>query len=86
MTSLFGDFSPNSHDDGSMNSTTSKGGGPGVMSPLSPYLNFDPHYIPKMQPDFLYPDENYKAHTTKRTSVALPQIGASCIVGAGRFN
>lgn len=50
---------------------------------LSPYLNFDPHYIPKMQPEFLYPDESHMASTARRSNVALPIIGMSFMTGSG---
>ncbi|XP_026490422.1 mitochondrial import inner membrane translocase subunit Tim23 [Vanessa tameamea] len=50
---------------------------------LSPYLNFDPHYIPKMQPEFLYPDESHMASTARRSNVALPIIGMSFMSGSG---
>ncbi|CAB3249645.1 unnamed protein product [Arctia plantaginis] len=50
---------------------------------LSPYLNFDPHYIPKMQPEFLYPDDSHMASTARRSNVALPIIGMSFMTGSG---
>ncbi|CAH0717773.1 unnamed protein product, partial [Brenthis ino] len=50
---------------------------------LSPYLNFDPNYIPKMQPEFLYPDESHMASTARRSNVALPIIGMSFMTGSG---
>lgn len=50
---------------------------------LSPYLQFDPQTVGRMQPEFIYPDESHKAQTARRTAVALPQVGASCIIGAG---
>lgn len=50
---------------------------------LSPYLNFDPNYIPKVQPEFLYPDESHMASTARRSNVALPIIGMSFITGSG---
>ena len=51
---------------------------------LSPYLNFDPNYIPKVQPEFLYPDESHMASTARRSNVALPIIGMSFITGSGK--
>lgn len=55
---------------------------------LSPYLNFDPHYIPKVQPEFLYLDDNHMASTARRSNVALPIIGMSFMTGSGiyRYN
>ncbi|CAH2057126.1 unnamed protein product, partial [Iphiclides podalirius] len=50
---------------------------------LSPYLNFDPHYIPKMQPEFIYPDDSHMASTARRSNVALPIIGMSFMTGSG---
>lgn len=50
---------------------------------LSPYLNFDPNYIPKMQPEFLYPDDSHMASTARRSNVALPIIGMSFMTGSG---
>ncbi|CAH2237686.1 mitochondrial import inner membrane translocase subunit Tim23 [Pararge aegeria] len=50
---------------------------------LSPYLNFDPNYIPKMQPEFLYPDESHMSSTARRSNVALPIIGMSFMTGSG---
>lgn len=52
-------------------------------SSLSPYLNFDPHIIPKMQPEFLYPDDSHMASTARRSNVALPIIGMSFMTGSG---
>lgn len=51
---------------------------------LSPYLNFDPNYIPKMQPEFLYPDESHMSSTARRSNVALPIIGMSFMTGSGK--
>ncbi|XP_072948341.1 mitochondrial import inner membrane translocase subunit Tim23 [Epargyreus clarus] len=50
---------------------------------LSPYLNFDPNYIPKMQPEFIYPDDSHMASTARRSNVALPIIGMSFMTGSG---
>lgn len=52
---------------------------------LSPYLNFDPSYIPKVQPEFLYPDDSHMASTARRSNVALPIIGMSFMTGSGKL-
>ncbi|XP_011566129.1 mitochondrial import inner membrane translocase subunit Tim23 [Plutella xylostella] len=73
--SLFGDILPlGKHEE-----KQSQGSGAG----LSPYLNFDPNYIPKMQPEFLYPDDSHMATTARRSNVALPIIGMSFMTGSG---
>lgn len=56
----------------------------GAGASLSPYLNFDPNYIPKMQPEFIYPDDSHMATTARRSNVALPIIGMSFMTGSGR--
>ncbi|XP_077284398.1 translocase of inner mitochondrial membrane 23 [Arctopsyche grandis] len=58
---------------------------PQLGAALSPYMQFDPNYLGsgRLQPEFIYPDERHKAQTSRRTAVALPQVGASCIAGAG---
>lgn len=74
--SLFGDILPlGKHEE-----KQSQGSGAG----LSPYLNFDPNYIPKMQPEFLYPDDSHMATTARRSNVALPIIGMSFMTGSGK--
>lgn len=73
--SLFGDILP-------IPKNEEKDHGKGGAS-LSPYLNFDPHYIPKMQPEFLYPDDSHMATTARRSNVALPIIGMSFMTGSG---
>ncbi|KAI8432683.1 hypothetical protein MSG28_013648 [Choristoneura fumiferana] len=73
--SLFGDILP-------IPKNEEKDQGKGGAS-LSPYLNFDPHYIPKMQPEFLYPDDSHMATTARRSNVALPIIGMSFMTGSG---
>lgn len=75
--SIFGDILPINKTEEKTNQATSAG--------LSPYLNFDPHYIPKMQPEFLYPDDSHMATTAKRSSVALPIIGMSFMTGSGKL-
>uniref|UniRef100_A0A2A4JUD3 Mitochondrial import inner membrane translocase subunit Tim23 n=1 Tax=Heliothis virescens TaxID=7102 RepID=A0A2A4JUD3_HELVI len=72
--SLFGDIL-------SMNKNEEKAQQAGAS--LSPYLNFDPHIIPKMQPEFLYPDDSHMASTARRSNVALPIIGMSFMTGSG---
>lgn len=52
---------------------------------LSPYLNFDPSYLSKVQPEFLYPDDSHMASTARRSNVALPIIGMSFMTGSGKL-
>lgn len=73
--SLFGDILPINKNEEKNNQASAN---------LSPYLNFDPHYIPKMQPEFLYPDDRHMASTARRSNVALPIIGMSFMTGSGR--
>lgn len=47
----------------------------------SPYLNYDPVYIPNNQPEYIFLDGNNKQRG--RFELAFGQIGASCMVGAG---
>ncbi|XP_045505132.1 mitochondrial import inner membrane translocase subunit Tim23 [Colias croceus] len=72
--SLFGDILPLNKNENKNNQASAN---------LSPYLNFDPNYIPKMQPEFLYPDESHMASTARRSNVALPIIGMSFMTGSG---
>ncbi|CAF4859521.1 mitochondrial import inner membrane translocase subunit Tim23 [Pieris rapae] len=72
--SLFGDILPINKNESQNNQASAN---------LSPYLNFDPNYIPKMQPEFLYPDESHMASTARRSNVALPIIGMSFMTGSG---
>ncbi|EZA56609.1 Mitochondrial import inner membrane translocase subunit Tim23 [Ooceraea biroi] len=51
------------------------------LAPLSPYLNFDPSYLPVSQPEFIFPAGAVKQRG--RFELAFSQIGAACIVGAG---
>lgn len=72
--SLFGDILTNKNEEKAANQAGAS---------LSPYLNFDPHIIPKMQPEFLYPDDSHMASTARRSNVALPIIGMSFMSGSG---
>lgn len=74
--SIFGDILP-------LNKNEDKKG-PGAS--FSPYLNFDPNYIPKMQSDYIYPDDSHMATTARRSNVALPIIGMSFMTGSGKIN
>jgi len=51
---------------------------PGAFS--SPYLNFDPGYLPTSQPEFIFLDGSSKQRG--RFELAFGQIGGSCMVGA----
>lgn len=51
------------------------------LAPLSPYLNFDPAYIPVHQPEFIFPEGAVKQRG--RFELAFSQIGAACIIGGG---
>ncbi|XP_066594010.1 mitochondrial import inner membrane translocase subunit Tim23 isoform X2 [Prorops nasuta] len=53
---------------------------PGLTA-LSPYLNFDPAYLPSTQPEFIFPEGAVKQRG--RFELAFSQIGAACIAGAG---
>ncbi|KAF2881837.1 hypothetical protein ILUMI_24338 [Ignelater luminosus] len=46
----------------------------------SPYLNFDPGYIPTTQPEFIFLDGSNKQRG--RFELAFGQIGGSCMIGA----
>jgi len=51
------------------------------MASLSPYLNFDPAYLPQTsQPEFIFPEGASKQRG--RFELAFSQIGTSCMVGA----
>ncbi|CAH0546101.1 unnamed protein product [Brassicogethes aeneus] len=55
---------------------------PGNFRPFaSPYLNYDPGYIPATQPEFIFLEGANKQRG--RFELAFGQIGASCMVGAG---
>lgn len=49
------------------------------LAPLSPYLNFDPSYLPS-QPEYIFPEGASKQRG--RFELAFSQIGAACILGA----
>ncbi|XP_018403630.1 PREDICTED: mitochondrial import inner membrane translocase subunit Tim23 [Cyphomyrmex costatus] len=51
------------------------------LASLSPYLNFDPSYLPVSQPEFIFPDGAMKQRG--RFELAFSQIGTACIAGAG---
>ncbi|XP_023287720.1 mitochondrial import inner membrane translocase subunit Tim23 isoform X2 [Orussus abietinus] len=51
------------------------------LAPLSPYLNFDPSYLPATQPEFIFPEGAVKQRG--RFELAFSQIGAACMLGAG---
>lgn len=54
---------------------------PSMSSPISPYLSFDPAYLPPSQPEFIFPEGAVKQRG--RFELAFSQIGAVCIAGAG---
>lgn len=48
---------------------------------ISPYLNFDPAYLPQTtQPEFIFPEGASKQRG--RFELAFSQIGTSCMIGA----
>nr|CAD7440531.1 unnamed protein product [Timema bartmani] len=51
------------------------------LAPLSPYLNFDPVYLPQSQPEFIFPEG--AGRQRGRFELAFSQIGGSCMIGAG---
>ncbi|XP_076174897.1 translocase of inner mitochondrial membrane 23 isoform X2 [Ptiloglossa arizonensis] len=51
----------------------------GLLS-LSPYLNFDPAYLPPSQPEYIFPEGVTKQRG--RFELAFSEIGAACITGA----
>lgn len=51
----------------------------GNLKHLSPYLNFDPVYLPPSQPEFIFPEGKKQRG---RFEYALGHIGGSSIVGA----
>ncbi|KAL3285159.1 hypothetical protein HHI36_019279 [Cryptolaemus montrouzieri] len=54
----------------------------GAYKPFSsPYLNYDPGYIPQTQPEFIFLDGASKQRG--RFELAFGQIGGSCMIGAG---
>ncbi|CAG0889536.1 unnamed protein product [Darwinula stevensoni] len=50
------------------------------LAPLSPYLNVDPTYIGRGQPEFIFPEG--ASHRRGRFELAFSQIGGSVMVGA----
>ncbi|KRT83821.1 hypothetical protein AMK59_3884 [Oryctes borbonicus] len=53
----------------------------GLYKPfLSPYLNYDPIYMPPSQPEYIFLDGSNKQRG--RFELAFGQIGASCMIGA----
>ncbi|XP_033226084.1 mitochondrial import inner membrane translocase subunit Tim23 isoform X2 [Belonocnema kinseyi] len=50
------------------------------LVPLSPYLNFDPTYLPPSQPEFIFPEGAVKQRG--RFELAFSHIGATCMAGA----
>lgn len=53
----------------------------GQFKPFSsPYLNFDPGYVPQTQPEFIFLDGASKQRG--RFELAFGQIGGSCMIGA----
>ncbi|CAK9821184.1 Mitochondrial import inner membrane translocase subunit Tim23 [Anthophora plagiata] len=51
------------------------------LTPLSPYLNFDPAILSPSQPEYIFPEGATKHRG--RFELAFSQIGAACIIGAG---
>ncbi|XP_043465564.1 mitochondrial import inner membrane translocase subunit Tim23 isoform X1 [Leptopilina heterotoma] len=51
-----------------------------TLMPLSPYLNFDPSYLPPSQPEFIFPEGAVKQRG--RFELAFSQIGGTCMAGA----
>ena len=50
------------------------------MFPLSPFLNFDPTYLPPSQPEFIFPEGAVKQRG--RFELAFSHIGGTCMAGA----
>lgn len=50
------------------------------ITPLSPYLNYDPRYLNISQPEFIFPEGASKQRG--RFELAFAQIGSSVMVGA----
>lgn len=50
-----------------------------AVKPISPYLNFDPQYLPSAQPEYIFPEGANKQRG--RFELAFSQIGASCMIG-----
>lgn len=47
---------------------------------LSPYLNYNPVYLPASQPEFIFPEG--ASRQRGRFELAFSQIGSSCMIGA----
>lgn len=54
---------------------------PHKITPLSPYLNYDPRFLQQAQPEFIFPEGASKQRG--RFELAFSQIGSSVMVGAG---
>ncbi|XP_017877870.1 mitochondrial import inner membrane translocase subunit Tim23 isoform X2 [Ceratina calcarata] len=50
------------------------------LAPLSPYINFDPAFLPPQQPEYIFPEGAVKQRG--RMELAFSQIGGACISGA----
>jgi len=50
------------------------------LTPLSPYLNYDPRYLQAAQPEFIFPEGAAKQRG--RFELAFSQIGSSVMIGA----
>ncbi|CRL00739.1 CLUMA_CG013995, isoform A [Clunio marinus] len=53
----------------------------GAPALSSPYLNYDPRYFQKAQPEFIFPEGASKQRG--RFELAFSQIGSSVMIGAG---
>lgn len=62
------------------NSTYGSSSGQQFKPFSSPYLNFDPGYVPQVQPEFIFLDGGSKQRG--RFELAFGQIGGSCMIGA----
>lgn len=51
------------------------------LTPISPYLNYDPRYLQQAQPEFIFPEGAAKQRG--RFELAFSQIGSSVMIGAG---
>jgi len=50
------------------------------LAPISPYLNYDPGYLPPSQPEYIFLDGTKQQRG--RFELAFGQIGGSCMLGA----
>ncbi|XP_049839761.1 mitochondrial import inner membrane translocase subunit Tim23 [Schistocerca gregaria] len=71
--SMYSDFSNKDSDLNVPGSTKN-------LAPLSPYLNFNPVYLPQSQPEFIFPEG--ASRQRGRYELAFSQIGVSCMAGA----